>query len=55
MSSVSGNAFIYLFIFNLDNDELLLQGFPIWELLPEAHVDGVLRRPALVLLEPPEL
>lgn len=29
--------------FYLDNDELFLQGFSIRELLPEAHVDGVLR------------
>lgn len=37
------------FLSYLDNDELLLQGFPVGELLPKAHVDGVLRRAALVL------
>lgn len=37
--------------FYLDHNELLLKGFSIRELLPEAHVDGVLRRTALVLLK----
>lgn len=43
------------FFFYLDNDELLLQGFSIGELLPKAHVDGVLRRAALVLAKLLEL
>lgn len=42
--------FVIIFLFfNLDNYELFLKGFSIRELLPKAHVDGVLRRAALVL------
>lgn len=37
--------------FYLDYDELFLQSFPIRKLLPEAHVDGVSRRAAVVVFE----
>lgn len=39
----------------LDNDELFLQRFSVRELLPKAHVDGVLRRAAMILCKLLEL
>lgn len=39
----------------LDDNKLLLQGFSIRKLLPKAHVDGVFRRPTMVLLKLPQL
>lgn len=38
-------------VFYLDYDKLLLQSFPIRKLLPEAHVDGVSRRAAVVVFK----